>query len=130
MGLQWIRLDANIASHDKILALLDTKPAASAYQAAFSYVCSLGYSGGHETDGLVEFSALRFVHGTKKTAQLLVEHFLWTPDRLGWQIVNFDKRQQLAATTKTIRNAQRAGARKGNCRRWHGEDCKCWEGAA
>lgn len=130
MALPWVRLDANIATHDKILGLLDEKPAATAYQAAFSYVCSLGYAGGHGTDGLVEFAGLRFIHGTKTTARLLVQHFLWTPDRLGWRIVNFDKRQQLSATTQSIRNAQRAGAMKANCRRWHGEECNCWEGAA
>lgn len=130
MALPWVRLDANIASHDKILALLDEKPPALAYQAAFSYVCSLGYSGGHGTDGLIDFTAVKFIHGNKKTAQLLVSHFLWRPDRLGWRIVNFDKRQQLAATTRSIKNAQRAGALKANCRRWHGDDCQCWEGAA
>ena len=130
MALPWVRLDANLASHDKILALLGEQPPALAYKAAFSYVCSLGYSGGHGTDGLIEFAAVPFIHGNKKTAALLVKHFLWTPDRLGWVIVNFDKRQQLSATTRAIRNAQRAGALKANCKRWHGDDCNCWEGAA
>lgn len=129
MALPWVRLDVNIASHDKILALL-AEPSALAYRAAFSYVCSLGYSGGHGTDGLIEFAALPFIHGNKNTSGLLVNHFLWKPDRLGWTIVNFDKRQQLTATTKAIRNAQRAGALKANCKRWHGDECNCWEGVA
>lgn len=127
MALPWVRLDSNIASHDKILALLEEKPAALAYQAAFSYVCSLGYGGGHGTDGLIAFGALSFVHGTKKTAELLVRHHLWQPTPLGWQIRNFEKRQQSAATTASIRNAQRAGAKRANCKRWHTDDCRCWE---
>lgn len=132
MGLPWVRLDTNIAGHDKILELLadDTKPPAVRYQAAFSYVCSLAYSGGQETDGLIRFSALPAIHGTKVTEALLVKHYLHAPDPLGWQVVNYGKRQQLTATTKQIRNAQSAGAVKGNCKRWHGENCKCWEEAS
>ena len=130
MALPWVRLDANIASHDKVLNLLEEKPAALAYQAAFSYVCSLGYCGGHDTDGLVPFTALGFVHGTKKTAELLVSHHLWRPDPLGWTLPKWAERQQSAAVTQSVRNAQRAGALKANCRRWHGEHCKCWEAAA
>lgn len=127
MALPWVRLDSNIAAHDKILRLLDEKPEALAYRAAFSYVCSLGYAGGHGTDGLIQFTAVAFVHGTKRTAALLVKHFLWEPTPLGWQIRNFATRQQSAATTQAIKNAQRAGALKGNCTRWHGPTCNCWE---
>lgn len=127
MSLPWVRLDSNLASHDKILSLLDEKPKADAYHAAFSYVCSLGYCGGHGTDGLVKFSAIPFVHGTKRTAELLVRHHLWLPDPEGWRIPNWDKRQQSEAATKAIRNAQRAGAIRANCARWHGKDCGCWE---
>lgn len=127
MALPWVRLDANIASHDKILALLDEKPLALAYQAAFSYVCSLGYCGGHSTDGLVPFTALPFIHGTRKTAELLVAHFLWQPNPLGWTVPHWAERQQSDAVTRSVRNAQRAGALKANCRRWHGEACQCWE---
>lgn len=127
MALPWVRLDTNIAGHDKILALTSEKPESLAYRAAFSYVCSLGYSGGHSTDGVIPFSALPFIHGTKKTAELLVRHFLWTPSPLGWSIRNFDTRQQSSATTQSIRNAQRAGALKANCKRWHGPNCQCWE---
>jgi len=130
MALPWVRLDSNIATHDKILALLDEKPEATAYRAAFSYICSLGYCGGHSTDGLIQFSALPFVHGTKKTAELLVRHFLWRPDPLGWTVPHWAERQQSEAVTQSIRNARRAGALKANCRRWHGETCNCWENVA
>lgn len=127
MSLPWVRLDSNIADHDKILPLTEER---NGWQAAFSYVCSIGYAGGHETDGLIKFAALKFVHGTKRTAELLVVHHLWSPDPEGWRVVNYEKRQQLSATTKQVRNAQRAGALKANCIRWHGRDCKCWEEVA
>ena len=127
MALPWVRLDSNIASHEKILALLDERPEALAYRAAFSYVCSIGYAGAHGTDGLIPFNALPFVHGNRKTAELAVKHQLWLPDRLGWRIRNFETRQQTSATTQAIRNAQRAGAQRANCTRWHGKDCRCWE---
>lgn len=130
MALPWVRLDANIATHDKILGLLNEKPATVAYQAAFSYVCALGYAGGHGTDGLISFGTLPFVHGTRKTAELLVQHFLWEPDPQGWRIHNFETRQQSAATSQAIKNAQRAGAKRANCTRWHTPGCKCWEGVA
>jgi hypothetical protein len=132
MGLPWVRLDTNIAGHDKILELLadDAIPIGGRYQAAFSYVCSIAYAGGQETDGLIRFAALPAIHGAKKTAQLLVKHYLWAPDPLGWQIVNYGKRQQLSAASKQIKNAQRAGALKANCARWHGAECGCWEAAA
>lgn len=128
MALPWVRLDANIASHDKILGLIAETP--HGWRAAFSYTCSLGYAGGHGTDGLIEFPALPFVHGTKQTAQLLVKHHLWRPHPLGWLVTNWEKRQQSEAMTKSIRNSRRAAAVKGNCVRWHGSDCGCWEDTA
>lgn len=127
MSLPWVRLDTNLAMHDKILSLLSERPEALAFRAAFSYVCAIGYAGAHGTDGVVPFSALPFIHGTKKTADLLVRHHLWRPDRLGWCIANYEKRQQLTAATKAIRNAQRMGAKRGNCARWHGDGCQCWQ---
>lgn len=130
MSLPWVRLDSNIASHDKILTLLSERPPVLAYQSAFSYVCSLGYIGGHGTDGLVPFSAIPFVHGTPKTAEMLVRHHLWSPDPLGWRVPNWADRQQSGAVTQAVRGAQRVGALKANCVRWHGGDCKCWEKSA
>lgn len=128
MPLPWVRLDTNLAQHDKILSLIAEKP--HGYQAAFAYVCALGYAGGQATDGLVPFNALPFIHATKRTAELLVKHHLWAPTPLGWQIRNFGTRQQSSATTRAIKRAQSAGAIKGNCHRWHGEKCQCWEESA
>lgn len=130
MALPWVRLDSNLAGHDKILGLLEEKPEALAFRAAFSYVCSLGYAGGQETSGLIPFNALNFIHGNRKAAELLVQHHLWRPDPLGWRITNFEKRQQSTAMTQSIRNAQRAGAKKANCHRWHPPGCECWEVSA
>ena len=124
MSLPWVRLDTNLAGHDKILELTAEK---DGYRAAFSYVCSIGYAGGNGTDGLITFATLPFIHGNKRTAELCVKHFLWAPDPLGWLIVNFEKRQQSAAVTRQISNARRVAANKGNCVRWHGPNCKCWE---
>lgn len=128
MTLPWVRLDTNLAQHDKILGVVSEKP--QGYQAAFSYVCGLGYAGAHGTDGLIPFNALPFIHATKRTAELLVQHHLWEPTPLGWQIRNFESRQQSSATTRAIKNAQRAGALKANCLRWHGAKCQCWEATA
>ncbi|HET7386871.1 MAG TPA: hypothetical protein VFJ19_09450 [Nocardioidaceae bacterium] len=126
MSLPWVRLDSNIASHDKILSLLDD-PSPKKWQAAFSYTCSIGYCGAQGTDGLIPFGALAFVHGTKATAGLLVSHFLWRPDPLGWTVPKFLERQQSQADSQRIRNARRVASSKGNCIRWHGEHCGCWQ---
>lgn len=126
MGLPWVRLDANIATHDKILALLEHRGGRAA---AFSYCCSLAYAGGNGTDGHIPFVALPFVHATKKDAQMLVEVSLWEPDPRGWTIHNYGDRQQLVQVSDAIRAGQRRGALKANCARWHGESCTCWKDA-
>ena len=122
-GLPWVRLDSNIASHDKILALLEER---DGVKAAWVYVCSLGYCGGHGTDGFIPFGALPFVHGTRRLAEMLVSQGLWKPEPRGWRIPNWAERQQTSDATETIRAAQAAGARKANCVRWHGDKCGCW----
>lgn len=122
MALPWVRLDANIASHDKILNLL-ADPSPKRYQAAFSYVSALGWCGGHGTDGRVTHVALPMVHGTTATARLLVKYGLWVEAPGGYDIPNFPMRQELSAITAGRRAAQSAGALKANCRRWHGPEC-------
>jgi hypothetical protein len=125
MALPWVRLDSNIAGHDKILALLgDRSP--KRWQAAASYVFALGWSGGQGTDGYIPAAALAHVHGTPSTARLLTAYGLWDNAINGYQIHNWDRRQQLSATNELVRQAQRLGALKGNCIRRHGPDCGCW----
>jgi hypothetical protein len=129
MALSWIRLDANIASHDKILNLL-ADPSTSRWQAVSVYVFALGWSGAHGTDGFVPRNALGMVHGTPKIARLLEKYHLWIEATAGWKIVNFAERQQLSAVTEGKKQAQRLGAIKANCQRWHGDSCGCWKAAA
>lgn len=125
MSLPWVRLDSHIASHDKILNLLaDTSP--KRWQAAFSYVCALGWSGDQGTDGRIPRNALPFIWGTPQTARLLVTYRLWKESTAGWEIVNYAERQELSVITAGKREARRVAAEKANCSRWHGPDC--WTG--
>ena len=125
MSLPWVRLDASIASHDKTLRLL-ADPSPKRWQAMSSYLFALGWAGEHGTDGAIEEIALPFIHGTKVTAALLVKHGFWETTDRGWQIRNYAERQELAVITEAKRAAQRLGARKGNCRKYHGPSCNCW----
>lgn len=126
MGLPWVRLDSNIGQNDKILALLDD-PSAKKWQAFASYVCALGWSGQHETDGKVPARALPFVHGTAATARLLVKYGLWTELALGgYEIHKYAERQMLSMVANAKRAAQSSGGAKGNCIRHHGPNCGCW----
>ena len=122
MGMPWVRLDTNIATHDKILNLA-SDPSTLRWQAAFSYVCALAWSGGHGTDGKVPSAALGIVHGNQKTARLLVKYRLWTEAQSGFQIVNWESRQQQSTVTAAILEAQSKGGKFGNCKRHHGETC-------
>lgn len=124
MGLAWVRLDTNIASHDKILDLLGRR---NGRAIAFSYVCCIAYCGGNGTDGRIPFAALGFVHATKSEMATLVEVGLLKPIPTGWEIVNYGERQQLRAISEVIRTAQSVGGLKGNCLRHHGPECGCWK---
>lgn len=125
MALPWVRLDSNIASHDKMVKLL-SDPSPKKWQAATSYMFSLGYSGGHGTDGEIPVAALPFIHGSTATANLLMKYGLWDPIPNGYQIHNWAIRQELEVVSEAKRAAQRVGGLKGNCIRHHGKDCGCW----
>lgn len=124
MALPWVRLDSHIGSHDKILSLVND-PSAKRWQAAFSYVSSLGWSGDQGTDGRIPTVALPFIHGTPATARLLVKHQLWDEGTACWHIRNYAERQELSVVTAGKREMKRIAAEKGNCSRWHGP--KCWK---
>lgn len=126
MALPWVRLDSNIAAHDKILHLL-SDPSPKKWQAVASYMFALGWAGGAGTDGHVPTAALSVVHGTAFTARLLVKYHLWDEAAAGYQIHNYENRQELEIVSEAKRAAQRAGALKANCRRFHGKDCGCWK---
>jgi hypothetical protein len=126
VSLPWVRLDSQIASHDKVLKLL-ADPSPKRWQAAFSYVAALGYAGAHATDGAISRVALGFVHGTTATARLLVTYRLWTEDSdgLGWHIVNYAERQELALVSAGKREMRRLAGEKANCTRWN-HPKNCW----
>lgn len=125
MALPWVRLDANIATHDKILDLLGD-PSPKRWQAAASYMFSIAWSGGHGTDGRVPKAALAVIHGTEATAKLLCAYRLWEPATGAWHIVNYSERQELDIVTASKQEARRVAAEKANCSRWHGKGC--WTG--
>ena len=126
MALPWVRLDSNVAHHDKFLALM-SDPSPKKWQAIASYFFALGWSGGQGTDGHVPTYALDSVHGTTATARLLVKYRLWEEATVGFKIRNYEERQELNIVAEAKRAAQSAGARKANCQRWHGPDCHCWK---
>lgn len=126
MGLPWVRLDANIGMHDKMLDLL-ADPSPKRWQAAASYMFALGWCGGQGTDGRIKHSNLLAVHGTASTARLLVKYGFWDEAAGGYQIRNFEQRQQSSVIGDSIRTAKQAGGVKGNCIRHHGKDCGCWK---
>jgi hypothetical protein len=123
MGLPWVRLDSNIASHDKIMSILREKEGTRAFTL---YVCGLGYSGGHATDGFIPEIVLPAIHGTSRLAALLESHGLWEPVQQGWVIHNYAERQELAAVTEAKRSAQSRAGRKSQCVQRHGAECGCW----
>ena len=129
MGLPWVRLDANIASHDKILALL-SDPSTKKWQAFASYVSGLGWAGGAGTDGFIPKAALPHIHGTSATARLLEKYGLWDEARVGWTIRNYHKRQSLSAVAESVRATKQRASAKGNCVRHHGAECGCWKDAS
>lgn len=124
MSLPWFRVDTNIASHDKMLALLDDRAAPGVkYRALWSYVCAIGWSVDAETDGRIPRAALIYVHGTPQTASLLVKYDLWHEEPPGYRIHNYAERQPLARTTSAVRESRRLAGAKAACLRWHGPDC-------
>lgn len=125
MGLPWFRVDSNIGMHDKILALL-SDPSPAKWQAFASYISAIGWSAGAGTDGKVPNFALGMTHGTAKTARLLVKYRLWNEATAGFQIVNFEQRQQLSLVREAHESAKTRASQKANCVRWHGDSC--WQG--
>ena len=110
MGLPWIRLENNLAQNPKILHLIEDKQ----YQAAFAYVCSLGYVGSAGTDGFIPRAALPFVHARPRDAQTLVDVGLWHECAGGWDINGWSDFQPTSEE-----NAQRKErAKKAAAHRW------------
>lgn len=127
MSLPWVRLDSNIATHDKINAVLAETSGAQAF---VLYVCSIAWSGGQGTDGHIPKHMLRMLHGTPKLAQMLVQHRLWDDAEGGWEVHNYAWRQELKEITDAKRETKAINGKKAACQRWHEDDCECWRNAS
>lgn len=125
MALPWVRLDTNIGTHDKVLTLLSHK---DGHKAFVLYVCALGWAGGQGTDGHIPAAALAVNHGNRRLADLLVDVGMWEHKEGGaYQIRNWARRQETATVREVRATLQAMGAKKANCKRWHGPDCGCWQ---
>lgn len=124
MSLPWVRLDSNFYTHDKVLWLAGQR---DGYRAVAVYVFSMGYAGGHATDGFIPKHVLPIIQGSERVAQALVDARLWEYADGGYQIRNWEERQELAVITESKRAASRLGGRKRSCQRYHGPDCLCWK---
>lgn len=125
-NLPWVRVDSNIASHDKVLELLELR---DGYRSMCVYVFALGWSGGSGTDGHVKPAALPMIHGRPADARNLVQVGLWDPDPdgHGWWIHNYAQRQEISEVTELRKATTKKASSKANCVRWHGPDCGCWK---
>lgn len=115
MGLPWVRLDSNIASHDKTIRALGMRGGKGAMAL---YVFALGWCGGQGTDGHIPSVALPMLHGTKAEATILETVELWDadPDGDGWWVRNWARRQE----SSDISASKREKARNAALARWHG----------
>lgn len=124
MTLPWVRLDSNIGTHDKVLDLLG-RP--SGHKAFVLYICALGWSGAHGTDGIVRATALPMCHGNRRLADLLVDVGMFLHREGGdYEIRNFNMRQETGIVREMKAIGRQLSSRKANCKRWHGPDCECW----
>lgn len=117
MGLPWARTDTNLPTHDKVLDLLGMSPKGKA--SAFVYVCSLLYSAGNGTDGLIKKAALPFIHCTPAEAKLLVAVGLWEAVPGGhFQVKNYGTRQAVGFAQQALHDTRSAAGKKGADARW------------
>lgn len=125
MALPWVRLDTNIGTHDKILELLEHRDGPKAF---VLYISAMGWSGGAGQDGRIPAHALGINHGNRKLADLLVDVRLWEHiEGGGYRFPTWDRRQEPAIAREVRATLKAMGGRKGNCVRWHGPDCGCWQ---
>lgn len=116
-GLNWFRLDSDIAQNPKIVDLITSNGQRGA-AAAFVFVASIGYSAAHNTDGEIRKSVLPFIHGTTATARLLVDVGLWEADETGWWITRYAEHQPTKATREAISAAKSEAGKRGAAARW------------
>jgi hypothetical protein len=105
--LPWVRLDTSFPYNPKLLAMIAEK---DGHRAGLVYVCSLGYSGAHGTDGFIPREALAFIHGRPKDAERLVVHGFWRVQPGGWLINGWDEFQESSTETQQRRVKAQAAA--------------------
>jgi hypothetical protein len=109
MGLPWVRLDTQMPHNPKIVELV----AAKKHRAAFIYIASIAYAGGHGTDGYIPEHSLFLIHATKTDAKDLVTVGLWIPAPAGWCINGWDEFQVSDDAARQRRErAQKGGLAK------------------
>lgn len=119
-----MRLDSNIAHHDKMLTLMGMR---DGHKAAALYMFSLAWSGGNGTDGFIPKVAVPILYGTERHAHMLVEVQLWEHAPGGYRIRNWELRQETATVTELKREIAKSAGRKSACIRNHGPACGCWK---
>lgn len=115
MPLPWVRLDTAFPYNPKLLAMIGEK---DGHRAGLVYVCSLGYSGAHGTDGFIPKEALPFIHGRTADATRLVRHGFWRAQPGGWLINGWTEFQESSTETQERRKRAQAAAQA----RWNGHE--------
>jgi hypothetical protein len=96
-NLNWVRVDATLATNHKILAILSEK---GGDHAVCVYVFALGYCGSQGTDGFIPSTALGLIHGKPRDSQLLVDVGLWHDIPGGYEIHDWLEFQPSSEETK------------------------------
>lgn len=115
--LNWSRLDANVATNHKTLALLGMR---GGEHALLVWMFSHGYCAGHGTDGFIPKAAIGTFHGTAKDAVLLVEVGLWDECEGGWEVHDWSDYQPTSEESR----ARSERARKAAAKRWGNREDK------
>jgi hypothetical protein len=110
-----VRLDTAFPYNPKLLAMVAEK---DGHRAGLVYVCSLGYSGAHGTDGFIPREALPFIHGRPADAARLVRHGFWREQPGGWLVNGWTDFQESSADTQERRKRAQDAARA----RWNGHE--------
>lgn len=119
-GLPWVRVDSDLAQNPKVLDLI-AEHGQRGMAAGFMFICSIGYSAAHNTDGSIRKAALASIHGTPALARLLVEVGLWEPVEKGWRVTKYADHQPTLATREAMEKARSDAGRKAANARWGNE---------
>lgn len=119
-GLPWVRLDTDFTHNPKTLTLVS----AGRWRAIVVYIGGLGWAQAHGTAGFIPKVAMPMIHATKKDTDALVEVGLWHKSDIGdgWIVNDWAEYQPSSRNGNTS-----AKSAKGNCIRWHGIACGCWQ---